>query len=260
MLTKSEERVLAERVRKGDKAARQRMIRANLRLVVSIAKRYQGMGLPLADLIGEGNLGLIKAVERFRYDKGFRFSTYASKWIRQAISKTLATDSRTVRLPANVIDILRKVRNAERDLIQSERRTPVEHEVRSRVGLSSTRYAQIANAASTVSLDSPCSPDGEVCLHEVLADRSKALPDEVAFGRISSTSLEGLLDTLSKRERTIVAYRFGLMDGSLRSLAETGKMVGITRERIRQIEKRAIDKMRRVLKKRRMRRALMRKL
>jgi RNA polymerase primary sigma factor len=128
------------------------------------------------------------------------------------------------------------------------------------VGLSSTRYAQIANAASTVSLDSPCSLDGEVCLHEVLADKSKTLPDEAAFSRIASTKLEGLLKTLSKRERTILSYRFGLMDGSLRSLAETGKMVGITRERIRQIEKRAIDKMRRVLKKRRMRRALMQKL
>lgn len=257
LLTRDEERNLAQRVKKGDRAARERMVLANLRLVISIARRYQGMGLPLADLIGEGNLGLIKAVERFRWEKGFRFSTYASKWIRQAITKTLATDSRTVRLPANVIEIMRKVRAVEEDVCQNRREEPAEYEVCHRVGVSSARYAQVTNASSTVSLDSPCSPDGEVCLHEILADARGTAPDERAFERIDSARLAALLDRLSKREKRILSYRFGLEDGNLRSLAETGKMVGITRERIRQIEKRAIDKMRRMMKKRRMHKVLM---
>jgi RNA polymerase primary sigma factor len=257
LLTRDEESELAMRVRRGDLTAKERMVRANLRLVISIARRYQGMGIPLADLIGEGNLGLIKAVERFRYEKGFRFSTYASKWIRQAITKTLATDSRTVRLPANVIEILRKVRSAEESMLQMKRDEVGHDEICSEIGLSQSRYAQVTNASSTVSLDSPCSADGEVCLHEILADTCEAAPDEVAFSRIACSRLERLLDQLSKRERTILAYRFGLEDGNVHSLAETGKMVGITRERIRQIEKRAIDKMRRILKKRRMRKVLM---
>jgi RNA polymerase primary sigma factor len=257
LLTRQEEHNLARRVRRGDVAAKERMVLANLRLVISIARRYQGMGLPLADLIGEGNLGLIKAVDRFKFEKGYRFSTYASKWIRQAVTKSLATDSRTVRLPANVIEIIRKVRAVEESLLQKSREEPAEQEVCNRVGVSPSRYAQVTNASSTVSLDSPCSPDGEVSLHEILADTSRRPPDDMAFRRIDSSKLAELLAKLSKRERRILSYRFGLEDGNLRSLAETGKMVGITRERIRQIEKRAIEKMRRMMKKRRMRKILM---
>jgi RNA polymerase primary sigma factor len=257
LLTRDEERELAERVRKGDAAAKERMVLANLRLVISIARKYRGMGLPLADLIGEGNLGLIKAVERFKYEKGFRFSTYASKWIRQAITKTLASDSRTVRLPANVIEMIRKVRATEENILKTDQSEPSDEEVCSRLGLSVARYAQMANASTSVSLDAPCSPDGEVCMHEVLADESGRSPDQVAFAHIDSDRLEVLLGLLSRRERRILSYRFGLEDGNLRSLAETGKMVGITRERIRQIEKRAIEKIRRMMKKRRMRRVLM---
>jgi RNA polymerase primary sigma factor len=257
LLTKRDERRLARRVRRGDPAAKERMVLANLRLVISIARRYQSMGLPLADLIGEGNLGLIKAVERFRYEKGFRFSTYASKWIRQAITKTLATDSRTVRLPANVIEILRKVKATEERMLKSGEAEPAETDVCGRLGLSRARYAQVTNASASVSLDSPCSADGEVSLHELLPDESTRAPDEIAFERIDCDKLELLLGKLSERERRILSYRFGLEDGNLRSLAETGKMVGITRERIRQIEKRAIEKIRRMMKKRRMRKVLM---
>jgi RNA polymerase primary sigma factor len=259
LLTKAEEQELSRRVGKGDVAAKERMVLANLRLVVAIARKYRGMGLPLADLIGEGNLGLIKAVERFECERGFRFSTYASKWIRQAITKTLAADSRTVRLPANVIEMIRKVRATEESMLKDEQAEPAEEEVRDRLGLSSARYAQMANASSSVSLDAPCSPDGEVSMHEVLADGSVEMPDQVAFEKIDSGRLEVYLKSLSKRERRILSYRFGLEDGNLRSLAETGKMVGITRERIRQIEKRAIDKIRRMMKKRRMQRVLMQK-
>lgn len=259
LLTKAEEQALARRVRRGDAAAKERMVLANLRLVIAIARKYRGMGLALADLIGEGNLGLIKAVERFEYEKGFRFSTYASKWIRQAVTKTLATDSRTVRLPANVIEMIRKVRATEESVLKNEQTEPAEADVCTRLGLSTARYAQMANASSSVSLDAPCSPDGEVNLHEMLADQSTEMPDRVAFQHIDSDKLEGLLRNLSRRERRILSYRFGLEDGNLRSLAETGKMVGITRERIRQIEKRAIEKIRRMMKKRRMHRVLMQK-
>jgi RNA polymerase primary sigma factor len=259
LLTRAEELDLARRVRRGDAAAKERMVLANLRLVVAIARKYKGMGLPLADLIGEGNLGLIKAVERFEFEKGFRFSTYASKWIRQAVTKTLAADSRTVRLPANVIEMIRRVRATEESMLRNDQAEPAEDDVCSRLGLSSSRYAQMANASSSVSLDAPSCPDGDVCLHEMLADPSTEMPDDAAFDRIDSDKLEVYLQNLSKRERRILSYRFGLEDGNLRSLAETGKMVGITRERIRQIEKRAIDKIRRMMKKRRMQRVLMKR-
>jgi RNA polymerase primary sigma factor len=257
LLTRQEEQALALRVRRGDAASKELMIRSNLRLVVAIARRYRGMGLALSDLIEEGNIGLMKAVDRFKHEKGFRFSTYASKWIRQAITKALATDSRTVRLPANVIDIMRRVRATEQVLIQSRRKAPSQTEICGRIGITTARYAEIANASSTVSLDCPCTPDGEVSVHDLLADETVPPPDEEALSRIDNMRLDLLMKNLSARERAILSYRFGLEDGNLRSLAETGKMVGITRERIRQIEKRAIEKMRTVMKKRRMQRLLM---
>jgi RNA polymerase primary sigma factor len=259
LLTKREERDLAARAKKGDRHARDLMIKANLRLVVAIARRYRGMGLPLSDLISEGNLGLIKAVERFKHEKGFRFSTYASKWIRQAITKALAADSRTVRLPANVIELMRKARNTEQVLSKARNEHPDSDEVCRRIGISSKRYAQIAGASTTVSLDSPCTPDSDVSLYEVIADSRSRPPDEVVGRRLDSGRLDELLDSLSKRERIILSYRFGLEDGNLRSLEETGRMIGITRERIRQIEKRAIEKMRRMLKRRKMEKLLMTK-
>ncbi len=259
LLTRSEERDLAARARKGDSRARDLMVKANLRLVVSIALRYRGMGLPLADLISEGNLGLIKAVERFKCEKGFRFSTYASKWIRQAITKALAADARTVRLPANVIELMRKARTAERVLSRARNATPCSDEVCRSIGITPRRYAQIAGASTTVSLDSPCTPDSEVSLYEVIADDHSRPPDEVVGRRLDAGRLEELLESLSRRERVILSYRFGLDDGNLRSLEETGRMIGITRERIRQIEKRAIEKMRRMLKRRRMEKLLMKR-
>jgi len=179
LLTRKRERELSARAKKGDKRARDLMIKANLRLVVAIARRYRGMGLPLSDLISEGNLGLIKAVERFQHERGFRFSTYASKWIRQAITKALAADSRTVRLPANVIELMRKARTAEQALSRARNETPDSDEICRSIGISSRRYAQIAGASSTVSLDSPCTPDSEVNLYEVIADDRCSLPDEV---------------------------------------------------------------------------------
>jgi RNA polymerase primary sigma factor len=257
LLSKRQERQLAARAKKGDRHARDMMIKANLRLVVAIARRYRGMGLPLCDLISEGNLGLIKAVERFKHEKGFRFSTYASKWIRQAITKALAADSRTVRLPANVIELMRKARTVEHVLSKTRNESPDTDEVCRRIGISQRRYAQISGASTTVSLDSPCTPDSEVSLYEVVADETCNPPDEVVCRRMDSSRLDDLLENLSRRERVILSYRFGLEDGNLRSLEETGRMIGITRERIRQIEKRAIEKMRRMLRRRKMEKLLM---
>ncbi len=252
LLTKQQERQLAQRVRRGDAKAKEQMILANLRLVVSIARKYQGMGLPLADLISEGNVGLMKAVERFRHEKGFRFSTYASKWIRQAITKTLANHGRTVRLPANVLEMLRRARDVEDESLRSHGSEANDLEICDRLRVSRRRYAQVANASVTFSLDSPYALDSDLNLHDVLPDTLHKAPDEAAFSRINAHTLESLLAHLSRRERSILSYRFGLEDGTKRSLAETGKIVGITRERIRQIEKRAIEKMRKALRKRRM--------
>jgi len=257
LLTKQQERDLARRIRQGDLRAKEKMILANLRLVVAIARRYQGLGLPLADLISEGNIGLMKAVERFRYEKGFRFSTYASKWIRQAITKTLANQGRTVRLPANVLEMLRRARDVDDQSLRTSGAEASECEICERLKVSRKRYAQVANASITFSLDSPCSFDSEFNLHDVLPDRDHKPPDEDAFSRIDANTLACLLEHLSKRERSILSYRFGLEDGTMRSLAETGKIVGITRERIRQIEKRAIQKMRRLLRKRRLQKTML---
>ncbi len=257
LLTKEREQQLASRIRKGDERAKREMIEANLRLVVAIASRYRGLGLPLADLIGEGNIGLVTAVERFRYEKGFRFSTYASKWIRQAVLKALADHSRTVRLPTNVIDALRRSRAVEDEIFHSEGRQARLSEICSRLGFSGKRFAEIANAAATVSLDAAVGEDGEINLYEIIADKSLRQPDDEAFNRIESELLDNLLGELSERERNILAYRYGLKDGTVRSLAETGRLVGITRERIRQIENRAIGKIRRLIRKRRIQKELM---
>lgn len=257
LLTKDEEQALFARIRKGDENAKRRMIQANLRLVVAIAIRYRGLGLPLADLIGEGNMGLMTAVERFRHEKGFRFSTYASKWIRQAIMKALADHSRTVRLPTNVIDALRRSRIVEDEIFHGEGRQATVDEICSRLRFSKKRFAEIANAATTVSLDYEANEDGELNLYDLIPDVSIPSPDEEALSRIEADLLEDLLAELSERERNILSYRYGLRDGTMRSLAETGRLVGITRERIRQIENRAINKIRRLIRKRRIHKAIM---
>lgn len=257
LLTMQEEQDLSARIKKGDEKAKRRMIEANLRLVVAIAIRYRGLGLPLADLIGEGNIGLMTAVERFRHDKGFRFSTYASKWIRQAIIKALADHSRTVRLPANVIDALRRSRMFEDEVFHGEGRQATVDEICSRLRFSKKRFAEIANAAITVSLDYEAGEDGELNLYDLIPDVSIPWPDEEALNRIEADLLEDLLAELSERERNILSYRYGLKDGTMRSLAETGRLVGITRERIRQIENRAINKIRRLIRKKRIHRELM---
>ena len=248
LLRPEEERRLARDARAGDLDARTKLIESNLRLVVSVAKRYQGMGLPLADLIAEGNIGLVKAVERFDYDRGIRFSTYASKWIKQRITRALANDSRTVRLPSNVVELIRKYRSTEERMIQDAGRGPRSWEVCERMDMTDRRWTDLALASrGTISLDVPFVHRDGRRLHDVLCEEGPLDQEELVFGAPTRDQLMSLLAELSEREQRILCYRFGFEDGAAHSLEETGRMLGVTRERVRQLEQRALMKLRRIV-------------
>ena len=249
LLTREQEVELGRAARDGDTKAHDPMVAANLRLVVSIARRYQGMGLAYSDLIGEGNLGLIKAAEYFDPELGFRFSTYASKWIRQSITRSLANHSRTVRIPANVIANLRKYLQAERALAQ---KTDGEHtidDVSRELGLPVAKVTDLARLTrSTLSMDSPIGDEASATLYDLLPDQRQASPLEQAGETLNRRRLTALLETLDERERRILNFRFGLDGQEPLSLEATGKKIGVTRERVRQIEKRSLLKLRALAK------------
>jgi RNA polymerase primary sigma factor len=245
LLAPAEERDLAFRVVAGDADAKARLVECNLRLVVSIAKRYQGMGISLADLIAEGNLGLIRAVERFDPERGVRLSTYASKWIRQAITRALANHSRTVRLPANVVELVRHYRSKEQALLQERGGRTTSDDVCDALSLSRSRWDQMASAAVTpVSLDLPLNAPNGRHLHEVLPDMEDDGPLEAIVRSTERDRLQVFLARLPGRERKILMYRYGLENGESHSLEETGRVLGVTRERIRQLEERAMRRIR----------------
>ena len=236
-------RKLQRRVRDGDRA-RQQLIQANLRLVVSIAKRYVGRGMQLLDLVQEGNLGLMRAVQKFDHSKGFKFSTYATWWIRQAISRAIADQARTIRIPVHMVETINRVRRTQRDMLQNLEREPSIEELATEVDLTPERVREILRISlDPVSLEAPVGEDDSQ-LGDFLADENAERPVDVAALAMLSNDVLEALDELNDREKEVVRMRFGLIDGRARTLEEVGRAFGVTRERIRQIESKTLAKLR----------------
>lgn len=250
LLTPQEEIELAARIKKGDKKAREQMIKANLRLVVKIARDYEGIGLPLLDLISEGNIGLMKAVERFDPAKGGKLSTYGSWWIKQSIKRALANQSKTIRLPVHLVDKISKMRRTAMRLQEELGREPTDDEVAGEMGMPTSRVTQMRLASiRPASLDAPIGDDESNNFAEVVQDESAETPYEQLEDKTVTSMLREMVTTLDEREATILRYRFGLDGGPERTLEEVGVKFGVTRERVRQIQNIALRKLRRKIEK-----------
>lgn len=248
LLSAEEEVELAAKIREGDESARERMINSNLRLVVKIARDYEGFGLPLSDLINEGNIGLMKAVERFDPEKGGKLSTYASWWIKQSVKRALGNQSKTIRLPLHLIDRLSKMRRITARYIDEFGREPTEDELSQELEIAVSRVRLLRRAAQrTVSLDSHLGDDSTNRLEDVVADEGAVMPDVSLESRAILDSIPGMFDKLPVREAEILRQRFGLDGGEGRTLEEVGEDFGVTRERIRQLQNLALRKLRRMI-------------
>ena len=245
LLSPEEEIELAKRMELGDENARKRLAEANLRLVVSIAKRYVGRGMQFLDLIQEGNLGLIKAVEKYDYSKGFKFSTYATWWIRQAITRAIADQARTIRIPVHMVETINKLIRVSRQLLQELGREPLPEEIAKEMDMPVERVREILKISQEpVSLETPIGEEEDSHLGDFIQDDNVPVPAEAAAQTLLKEQLDEVLDTLTEREQKVLRLRFGMNDGRARTLEEVGREFDVTRERIRQIEAKALRKLR----------------
>lgn len=256
LLSPEEEIELSRKVKKGDQEARARMVRSNLRLVVKIARDYSNLGLPLLDLISEGNIGLMKAVERFDPQKGGKLSTYAAWWIKQSIKRALANQSKTIRLPVHLVDKISKIRRVSSQMAEELGREPTDDELAEEIGMSSEKVAALKSAAiRPASLDQPIGDDDSTAYSEIVSDKEALNPFEMVRDKDLREEVDDLLDFLDDRERQIIDSRFGLDGKRPKTLEEVGVKFGITRERIRQLQNIALNKLRKALNKKERERA-----